>query len=237
MVAMGFGFLFFFQNKSGSGSAGRAVRRVSTNPANQGAYPSIRQALRESKPGDKIVLLDPVHEEALVVDGGRPDSGPTEVTIEAADGVKVRWQPPPSQSPAEPILRLISAPGFRLKGNGILLDGKNRVKSLVTISGTCPGLKVDGLELRGFSRTAVTLVSCVGNAQSWVRLHGLKSTTAEGEAPEAGILFEVDEAAQPRRKNDFVFVEQCHSEGLPFGVTDAVQRNPNVAGENVRVIP
>jgi serine/threonine protein kinase len=235
-AAMGFGMLYFFPNGASWGpSNGRSILRVSTNPANRGAFPSIRRALRDAKAGERIVivLMDPIYEEAVVIDGAM---GPTSVTIEAAEGVKVRWLPPAGHNPAEPILRLNAGAGFHLKGPRILLDGQNRVQTLLTISGTSPGLTVEGLELRGFSKNAISLVSCVGDARSPARIQDIQTTTAPGETPEAAVVFEVDESTRPRQRNDFVVIQHCRTENLPFG-TVPISRNSNVSGDNVRVLP
>jgi hypothetical protein len=230
-AALGFSLIWFLQN-AGPAHSGRAVRRVSVNAANAGAFPSIQHALRESKPGDKIVLLDPVHVESLVVDGV---FGPTAVTIEAAEGINVRWVSPASHGSDEPIIRLTGSPGFLLKGNGIQIDGQNRHKALIFISGFCPGLTVENLELKNFVRNAVTMASCIGETKFPVRLRNLR-TSSSNESVSAGIIFEFDASNKSKRKSNFVSIEHCRFEGLPTHVTEPVLQQPEFIAENVRVV-
>jgi serine/threonine protein kinase len=229
-AAMGFGMLYFLQRNTGTGSTGRAVRRVSTNPANQGAFPSLQQALRESKAGDKIVLLDPTLAEAVVVDAS---AGPSTVSIEAGEGVKVRWIAPSGHSPNEPLLRLNSATGFQLKGSGISLIGQNKLQTLVQISGNCPGLTLDALEMRGFVKSGILLTGADGETARPIRLLRLKAAAApDSTTAEGAIVF----AADSSRKCNHIVIEDLRTEPIPFGM-EPVVRNSNAVGEDIRILP
>jgi hypothetical protein len=60
------------------------------------------------------------------------------------------------------------------------------------------------------------------------------TATAGGETPEAAVVFEVDKATQPRRKNSHIVMEQFQASGLPSGI-EPIRRNAEVLGENVRL--
>src|SRR5262249_50610133 len=57
-------------------------------------FKSVRAALEAAKPGDSIVLLDPVHKERLLADGKKNAKLELRVTVTSAEGKEVVWGPP-----------------------------------------------------------------------------------------------------------------------------------------------
>jgi hypothetical protein len=119
------------------------------------AFKSLHAALAQAKPGDHIIVRDPVIQEPLSSIG----LPLTDLTIEAGSS-GVEWRFPDNQNENVPLLTLVEASGLHLKG--FRLDGMNRAATLVTISGNCPGLILEDIELKGFTRQALLMSNCTG---------------------------------------------------------------------------
>jgi serine/threonine protein kinase len=202
---------------------------VSRQPGHAGSFATIQAAFLKARQGDVIELLDERYEEPLEV---APSAGKvTAVTLRAAEGRSVIWTVPKEEK-RRPILLLSSASGFSLKGQGITLDGQDRLAHLILLTGDCQGLTLDGLQLRGFTQTAIRVVNCGGTQDRPVRLVGIKSTSTPREKPAAGIYFDAKANIQPS-VNEFIEIgDTCEFTGL----TDPFQRREEgVIGAGVRL--
>jgi hypothetical protein len=212
----------------GDSAGGRPVLDVSKDPA-QGRYRSIREALGNAKPGDVIELVDEQHVESLVIDPSRA----TKITIQAKPGTQVVWSPS-VKDPAQPLLFLSGAHGFRLNGKGITLDGtidgKNKLETLVSIQLHAPGLVLEGAELRGFAKRGVQIMNAWGEKGNPLRLVNL---SIAGDNAEAGIYFDANPKVNPPY-NDFVDIDaSCRISG--FSDDRSIARKDNtVNGSNVK---
>jgi serine/threonine protein kinase len=205
---------------------------VSREPGQAHAFRTIQQALFRAQRGDVIELLDERIEESLAV---APSRGKTEVTLRAAPGKTVLWTFPKGKG-KEQLLLLSGAAGFHLKGQGITLDGQGKLPQLVVLNGICPGLRIEGLELRGFSKRAIQVINCEGSAKAPVRLLDLRTTSAPTEAPKAAIYFEAREKYLVK-VNDFIQIGgRCDFLGLQ--PAQAIQRqNADATGGHVELPP
>src|SRR5262249_5036544 len=141
-------------------------------PAGGKVFASVQQALAQAQPGDVILVLDDTLQEQLVLDDGKLGKG---VTVQAglSSDKEVRWLPPADLAPPTPLIRLANLEGFCLKG--FTLDGeKPGLDTLITVSGHCPGLQLDNLQLRGFQQRALALVDCQGDKDAPVTLSRLR---------------------------------------------------------------
>jgi len=205
----------------------RAALLVTQDPKGQhNSFRTIKQALSKAEPGDRIVLLDDHHQENVVV---RPQFGTTRVTIEAAEGKHVLWT---AENPKDPLLTLADAKDFQLNGKGIALDGKGRLKTLVTLNLHCPGLQLENAILKGFTNTAITVTNCAGDPDNPVRLTGLRiAATTKGAA--AALAFDANPSIVACPVNDNVVVsDSCRFEGF---VNNPIQVKPHANGANVKV--
>jgi serine/threonine protein kinase len=183
------------------------VWKVTKEADEPGAFRTVAAALGQARAGDHILVLDERIEETLILETG---SRGKNITIEAgAPGQSVRWLCPPNSEGRFVVLTNLE--GFQLKG--FVLDGQDHVNDLVVLRGKCPGLVLENLQLKGFTRSAVALHNCAapGNDLA-IRLQGLRATTTM-QAPSA-LAFHVDpKAALPQNRN--ILICDCRLEG-PF---------------------
>jgi serine/threonine protein kinase len=167
------------------------------------AFKTVADALKKAAPGDRIVVAEDVWEEALQVNG--EDGTGKDVRIEGAPDRVVLWRVPPGHKEGQPLLQLTRVAGLTI-GN-FTLDGLDRVRDLVAISGACPGLKLEDLELRGFSANGVTVRNAEGDGDLPLTLQSLRIRPAHPAA--SAVRFEAD-AEKPTRH---VRVTDCRLEG------------------------
>jgi serine/threonine protein kinase len=137
---------------------------VSQSGAANAPYRTIAAALEAARPGDRIVVVDEVHEETLTLVGSR--LAKKDLVIEGGhpDGKRVSWRYPATyrgREPAAALIDLTGVEGIRVKGFD--LDGLGQVKSLVYAIGTCPGLTLEDLKLQNFARSGVFLGNATGD--------------------------------------------------------------------------
>jgi serine/threonine protein kinase len=195
---------------------------VTREPGHSRAFATVRRALFHAQPGDVIEILDERIEETLAV---APSQGKTEVTLQAAPGKKIVWTFPKGKEKG-PLLLLSHAKGFHLKGQGIILDGQDKLPQLVELTGDCAGLTIEGLELRGFTKMAIRIINCEGTPKNPVRLLDLRTTTVPKEPPAAAIYFELRKDFF-NKVNDFIYIGQGNFAGLQ--PAQAIQRQKEAA--------
>ncbi len=188
-------------------SGGPAVLQVSrSGPNRPNSFKTVREALAQAREGDRVVVQDDQIEETLALENGRLGKG---VTIEAANPQKrVLWNFPADAKDAR-FLALSNVQGLRLKG--FTIDGKNKVRDLITVQGNCPGLVFEDLELRGFSQNGVVFWNCGGNSeQGPVKLNQVRFVAAPDT--ESALLFQARANVSPPFNHNLL-VSDCRFEG------------------------
>ncbi len=180
------------------------VLKVS-HAAEPGVFPNIQMALEKAQQGDRIQVCEEIWEEEiqLVADDGLG----REVTIESGlpDGKPVQWRLPRSHKEDQPLLKLSGFTSLTVRG--FVLDGQDRVQNLVVLSGSCPGLTLEDLHLKGFQRSALCFRDCKGSGDLPVSVHRVRVTPTR-EALSA-LAFD----AQGEEGNANVVVSDCRFEG------------------------
>jgi hypothetical protein len=87
------------------------------------------------------------------------------------------------------------------------LDGQDRVRDLVSISGPCPGLKLEDLDLRGFTTNAVTVRNADGDPEHPLTLQRLRIRPTRSAV--SALRFE----AEPEKVTRHVCVADSRLEG------------------------
>jgi serine/threonine protein kinase len=169
-----------------------ASRELIVNPAG-GEYRTLLDAVRKSRPGDRIVIRATMIQETLQLDGrsfGRGD-----ITIESgrADGLPVVWSPPANVSPTAHLVELIGYEGVRLKN--VVFDGQGRIETPVRIACAAAGTTVQGVHVRGFTRTAIRLVDAVGQSDRPLSITGCRFQA--GARADAGVHLSGTNSAKP----------------------------------------
>ncbi len=182
-----------------------SVRLVRDGTREEEVYRTLREAVDAARPGDRVVVqAEAVHGPlALKGDGARA----RDLTIEgeAPSGGRVVWLPGSRYREGEPLLRLSDVSGVRVRG--FAFDGRGQAEDLIAVSGSCPGLELDGLRLQGFRRSAVRLEQASGAAGRPLTLSRLRAATNTGA--EAAVAF----AEGNGPENRHVLVRDCRFEG------------------------
>lgn len=147
-------------------------------------YPTVAAALAAAKPGQRTTILirNPVHQEQLSLAGSKA----TNVTIESHPGMTATWVPPPGAPDNKGLLDLTGVEGVRVKG--IRFDGQQRIRDLVKVTGACPELTLDDIQVTGFTRSGVAFFGCTGTESRLVTVQRLLASGG-GEGA-SGVLFE-----------------------------------------------
>ena len=92
------------------------------------------------------------------------------VSIESNPDVKkpVVWRTPRTHNDNQPLVHIDSVFGLRIKG--FVLDGLDRIPTLVVVSGNCPGTKLEDLRFQGFQQCAVVFDRAAGTSDEPVSL-------------------------------------------------------------------
>jgi serine/threonine protein kinase len=181
------------------------------------AYKTVREALPEARPGDCIVVQDDV-EEPLRLEG-RDGNG---VSIEAAPGKRIVWTCPADEVDG-PFFLLAGVKGVHLKG--FVIDGGNKVGNLIQLRGQCPGVVLEDMEWKGFTRAALAIRACKGGrGKDAVRVTRVRAVTPADHPADYAVIFEHTEL----RPTEYVTVRDSRFEG-PYKVA-AVDINAPLSG-------
>jgi serine/threonine protein kinase len=193
-----------------------------------GTIQTLEVALKKARAGCKIVIQDPTIDEEIHLDNFFPKG----VTIEGEEGQTVVWTGPKGGDDASALCNLAGVEDLHLRH--LTLDGGGRRDKLILITGKCPGLTLDDLDLRGFKRCAVLIMNCAGTADRPVTFKGVRTSTAQ-EA-EAALLFDIN-THMLIRPNQYFRIQDCRFEG-PY--KDPIRKKDtehlDSAGKNVHVV-
>jgi hypothetical protein len=134
------------------------------------------------------------------------------VTVEAAfPGPKpVVWRFPRELSGNDPLVRLEDVEGLRLKG--FTFDGGDRARTLISLTGECPGLVLEDLQLTGFTRKAIQMANCTGTEQQPVLLTRLRARATQ-KTVEAFLLLFASPPVRTSVASQHIRVRECRFEG------------------------
>jgi serine/threonine protein kinase len=220
----------FVLNDPGVGHVGgRAPLAVSKDGSK--AFKTIRQALQSARAGDVIEIHDVVHEESLVV-----DQRGAEVTLQAAPGTNVRWVPG-IKDEKTPLIHISKAPGFRLKGKGITLDGMidaaHKVRSLVFITLASPGLTVEDVQFINIGQNAVKVMNAQGTKEQFIRLVNLGVPAEVASKGIVGVAFDANPDTLPPI-NDYIETDEFKGVAIPYHLKDNTVVGKHVIVPNER---
>ncbi len=153
-------------------------------------FPSLREAVRSAKSGDRLVVRGSLLSEALDLSEG--DGVPKDLTIEGINpkgkGQPVRWQASKDLSPGRALLDVSGLEGFKLKG--FLFDGQGRVAELIRLSGRGAGGILEDLQIEGATRAGIVLRGWAGESSRPSTIRKVWFSTADES--EAAIVFDAD---------------------------------------------
>jgi serine/threonine protein kinase len=170
-----------------------------------GTFPNIPTALLKAQPGDRIQICEEVWEEALQLTGD--DGLGREVSIESGlpNGKPVQWRLPGAHKEDQPLLKLSGFTSLAIRG--CVLDGQDRVQNLIVLSGSCPGLTLEDLHLKGFRRSALCFRDCQGGTDQPLSVHRIRVTPTRESV--SALAFE----GRPEDGSANIAVADCRFEG------------------------
>jgi hypothetical protein len=179
--------------------------------------PNLSAGLAKARPGQTLVVLDGQIEEQLTVDGSQRSGIHLESGL--AGGQRVTWRPPADASPGEPLLRLHNASDVQVKG--FVVDGANRIDTLVHVSGACPGLNLTDLYLTDGLQTSLVLAEASAPPDQPLTIERVRFTTVRDYHEGASLVRERNAPlvrpaaiACAGRGELHVLVRYCRIEGL-----------------------
>ena len=192
-----------------------------------GAERTIQAALRKAEIGSVIELWDEKYDQNVIIE---PQRGRTQITLQAAQGVKsIVWRSA-SDKPTDPIIKVAKGPELKLKGKGITLDGtmsKGRyVNDLMMITSDCPDMVADDFEFTNFGRSAVFIINAAGTEPRPLKLMRLMTLPNAEPKPAAAVFFDANPKVIPY-PNDHIHIEDCDFRG--FDPAKAVHNKDNSA--------
>lgn len=164
--------------------------------------PTLAMALATAKPGDRILIAERSHREALTI-----ANPPVNISIESwpPDAPPVVWRPPADHSAAKPLIDISNARGLKLRG--IHLEGAGQVRDLVQVRGNSAGLTIDDVRLATYGRSGLRFVNAAGAAAQPIRVNHVR--VAVTSSVPTGIAFD----AVPGGRCQHVQVKNSRFEG------------------------
>jgi hypothetical protein len=173
-----------------------------------GDFPTLRSALEKvsSRPSQGALIRVQTSLQEVV-----SFEGLSNVTIEADSDKPLHWKAPPRALPHSYLLKVSKAADFHLKG--FVLDGDNRLNTLVLLFHHCPGTLIEDVTFTGFKQVGCTLGNCEGGDDPDRHLV-LRSLTFETtNANQAGLSFTVNPSISDIQKNRNIVVSKLNLSG------------------------
>jgi serine/threonine protein kinase len=148
-------------------------------------YPSLQKALEDFRPGDTIVIRDEVWEEFAAA------TRPKDLVL-TAEGRRVTWRAPPGVKGQQDraLLALHGAEGGRI--SGITFDCGSQVSTGLRLSGPCPGLVVEDVDIVNATNAAVVVHDCGGDKSRPVSIRKCRFANPAGKDARSAVVFSSD---------------------------------------------
>ena len=177
---------------------------VAANPE-AGAFATIADAVQHARAGDRIEVRATTWEECVSI-SAESTVGQGIVLEGRAPGSKpVVWRLPRGANDGKPLLRINGVGGVRVRG--FTFEGQDRLRELIVLCGSCPGVTVEDAYCTGFLNNAITLQNCSGTEQQPVTLQRLRIVPIRPAASAISLVSAAGEASRAIR------VRECRLEG------------------------
>jgi serine/threonine protein kinase len=200
------------------------ARRVEANPPDKPAprsalkvgkdakYKTLAEAWRNAIEGDHIIVQGPLLEENLQLDG--QDARQRNITIEPEDpGAPFTWRPNPNAKDVSHLLALKNVEGLHLRG--VTFDGADRCgKSVLLLTGHCPGTSLEDIRIQGFSGSGVMFVNCEGDPTQPLTLSKAVIVASPGKPAHSAWEFDLKPSLELVKRNQFLTLRDCRIEGI-----------------------
>jgi hypothetical protein len=203
---------------------------LTKNPAGAALhYPSLQKALEEFRPGDSIVIRDDVWEEFAAATRTK------DLILSGADGKRVTWRAPSNMKGQQDraLLALHGAEGGRI--SGIKFDCGGTVSTGIRLSGPCPGLQIEDIDVLNASNTAIAIHDCIGDKGRPVVIRKSWIANPAGKDSKNAVTFTSEpppKAASVTLGSQNIQIQHCLIEG-PFA-GNAFQFDGSASGVEIR---
>ncbi|HKA07238.1 MAG TPA: hypothetical protein VKD71_08260, partial [Gemmataceae bacterium] len=175
---------------------------VTKSPTGPNQYTLVQKAVNDARPGDKIVIQDPEWEEMAIINRNKG------ITLMAPEGKRVTWRAPTGKGVTH-LLSLHGAEGVRVSGITFQADGK--VEYAIRISGTCPGVVLEDVDLVDATSAPLVIHDCSGDREHPVVIRKVRIASSGGKDPRAAVLFTAESKASAG--SHWVQIQNCVVEG------------------------
>jgi hypothetical protein len=114
---------------------------------------------------------------------------------------------------------------------GITLDGGNQAEALIVLYSSCPGARLENLQLRNAGKYGIWVTSCAGTADNRVQLLNLDFQTP---ARATALRFDVQPHHKAIPQNRFFTIRNCSFNGPGRKITTP---NPQQVDDNTIELP
>jgi hypothetical protein len=151
-------FLFFYKpaNPAPAPAPPPPRRLLVSKAGGEGTFPSLAHALRDAKPGETILLMEgKLTEPPLRIDNKK------DIMIESGlpGGAAATFVP---SGPGHAAIDLVNVENFVIRN--VIIDAAKKADVAVLVSGTCPGVTLDRVTVRGFKKRGFHLSNVAGEA-------------------------------------------------------------------------
>jgi serine/threonine protein kinase len=129
-----------------------------------GMHKTIADAVKIAQTGDVIQVIDEVWEEDLPLTVSLVLAKELTIRGQQLNGQPVYWQPPPGHLPNRSLVSMAELTNLRF--TGFIFDGKNEVKTLVSITGQSTGSSFEQCQFLNYAETGLRLNQCAGSDES-----------------------------------------------------------------------
>jgi hypothetical protein len=169
-------------------------------------FTSLQKAAEEFRPGDTIVIRDDVWEEFGAATRTRG------LVLTAPEGKRVVWRAPANKR-GNSLLSLANTEGARI--SGIVFECGGQADHAVRISGQCPGLVLEDVEMLDANVSALAIHNCAGERERPAAIRKCRFGNPAGKESKAAVVFTADptpKGAAPTG-SQHVQILQCVAEG------------------------
>jgi hypothetical protein len=171
-------------------------------------------ALKTARAGTRIKIMDATIEERCSIQFGLqgPPAWKTPVVVESGLDDPVVWKAPAGGRTDKALLLLESVENLHLRN--FVLDGEDRCTYGIEMVSRCPGVVLDHVEFRGFTKHELLTFSTSGSRDRNIELHDLKVTITQPRDTSA-FSFSIRNDIAGSERTEYFDVQRCRFEG-PF---------------------
>jgi hypothetical protein len=197
---------------SSSGSSSTTGPTLLVSKTDHDAYPTLEKAILAATPGARIKLMDATIEEQIELQPSKrvPMDWDPPVIVESGNDKPTLWRARQGGKADDALLHVEGVRG--LEFHNVVLDGEQRVDKGIELLSVCPGVVLEKLEFRGFTKSDIVTWSAAGYADRPIKFLDLHATaTAPRNTP--SIFFHFHPEIKSTERTQHIVVQGCRFDG------------------------